>query len=65
MRTSQGLAGKPAASLRYCQPRLRDEVFISLSVSFIALSATIPNVEDVAEWLEAPPDGVKVYACFY
>jgi len=26
-----------------------------------ALSATLPNVEDVATWLEVPPEGMMVY----
>uniref|UniRef100_K3YZG7 DNA 3'-5' helicase n=1 Tax=Setaria italica TaxID=4555 RepID=K3YZG7_SETIT len=29
------------------------------NVRFIAVSATIPNIEDIAEWLLAPPEGVK------
>ncbi|KAL6899412.1 hypothetical protein ACP4OV_006070 [Aristida adscensionis] len=29
------------------------------NVRFIAVSATIPNVEDIAEWLLAPPEGIK------
>ncbi|GBF89417.1 ATP-dependent DNA helicase-like protein [Raphidocelis subcapitata] len=28
---------------------------------FVAVSATIPNIGDVAAWLGVPPDGVKVY----
>ena len=32
---------------------------------FIALSATIPNVEDVAEWLEAPPECESVRSFAY
>ncbi|RLM79899.1 hypothetical protein C2845_PM12G20550 [Panicum miliaceum] len=29
------------------------------SVRFVAVSATIPNIEDIAEWLLAPPEGIK------
>ncbi|CAL5020883.1 unnamed protein product [Urochloa decumbens] len=29
------------------------------NVRFIAVSATIPNIEDIAEWLLAPPEGIK------
>ncbi|KAL9674417.1 hypothetical protein QQ045_030689 [Rhodiola kirilowii] len=29
------------------------------TVRFLAVSATIPNVEDLAEWLMAPPQGIK------
>ncbi|WVZ74587.1 hypothetical protein U9M48_022751, partial [Paspalum notatum var. saurae] len=29
------------------------------NVRFIAVSATIPNIEDIAEWLRAPPEGIK------
>lgn len=32
------------------------------SVRFIAVSATIPNIADIAAWLEAPlPGGLRVY----
>lgn len=27
----------------------------------MAVSATIPNAEDIAEWLEVPETGLKVY----
>lgn len=27
----------------------------------MAVSATIPNTVDIAEWLEVPPQGLKVY----
>ena len=30
-------------------------------VRFVAVSATIPNVHDIAQWLHAPPDGVLVF----
>lgn len=30
------------------------------SVRFVAVSATIPNVRDIAEWLQVPPQGLKV-----
>uniref|UniRef100_A0A0D9VIC9 DNA 3'-5' helicase n=1 Tax=Leersia perrieri TaxID=77586 RepID=A0A0D9VIC9_9ORYZ len=29
------------------------------NVRFVAVSATIPNIEDIAEWLAAPPEGIK------
>ncbi|CAO2046611.1 unnamed protein product [Urochloa humidicola] len=29
------------------------------NVRFVAVSATIPNIEDIAEWLLAPPEGIK------
>ncbi|KAF0931605.1 hypothetical protein E2562_005569 [Oryza meyeriana var. granulata] len=29
------------------------------NVRFIAVSATIPNIEDIAEWLAVPPEGIK------
>ncbi|CAA7397582.1 unnamed protein product [Spirodela intermedia] len=29
------------------------------NVRFLAVSATIPNIEDLAEWLMAPPGGIK------
>ncbi|XP_066318886.1 ATP-dependent DNA helicase MER3 homolog isoform X1 [Miscanthus floridulus] len=29
------------------------------NVRFIAVSATIPNIEDIAQWLLAPPEGIK------
>lgn len=30
------------------------------NVRFMAVSATIPNVQDIAEWLHVPPEGLKV-----
>jgi ATP-dependent DNA helicase HFM1/MER3 len=30
-------------------------------VRFVAVSATIPNVKDIADWLLVPPPGLKVY----
>ena len=29
------------------------------SVRFVAVSATIPNIRDIAQWLMVPPAGVK------
>ncbi|KAL5212478.1 hypothetical protein ABZP36_023325 [Zizania latifolia] len=29
------------------------------NVRFISVSATIPNIEDIAEWLAVPPEGIK------
>uniref|UniRef100_J3LET8 DNA 3'-5' helicase n=1 Tax=Oryza brachyantha TaxID=4533 RepID=J3LET8_ORYBR len=29
------------------------------NVRFVAVSATIPNIEDIAEWLEVPSEGIK------
>lgn len=31
------------------------------SVRYVAVSATIPNVRDLAEWLGAPPAGIKCF----
>ncbi|XVF14070.1 hypothetical protein REPUB_Repub09cG0025100 [Reevesia pubescens] len=31
------------------------------SVRFLAVSATIPNIEDLAEWLEVPVQGIKMF----
>ncbi|KAL4457640.1 hypothetical protein ABPG75_012505 [Micractinium tetrahymenae] len=31
------------------------------SVRFVAVSATIPNVQDLAEWLGVPPAGIKCF----
>ncbi|KAL4421686.1 hypothetical protein ABPG77_010630 [Micractinium sp. CCAP 211/92] len=31
------------------------------SVRFVAVSATIPNVQDLAEWLDVPPGGIKCF----
>ena len=43
-------------------PRLREmrEQAIG-SVRYVAVSATIPNVRDLAEWLGAPPAGIKCF----
>ena len=30
-------------------------------VRFVAVSATIPNIGDIAAWLEVPPAGLLVY----
>jgi hypothetical protein len=30
-------------------------------VRFVAVSATIPNIEDIAAWLEVPQPGLLVY----
>lgn len=30
-------------------------------VRYMAVSATIPNVRDLAEWLDAPPAGIKCF----
>jgi replicative superfamily II helicase len=35
------------------------------AVRFIAVSATIPNVADIADWLAAPPEGLKVRQAAY
>ncbi|KAG8071458.1 hypothetical protein GUJ93_ZPchr0006g46127 [Zizania palustris] len=31
------------------------------NVRFISVSATIPNIEDIAEWLAVPPEGIKSF----
>lgn len=31
------------------------------SVRFVAVSATIPNVHDIARWLRVPQRGLRVY----
>lgn len=31
------------------------------SVRFVAVSATIPNAADIAQWLGVPPAGLKIY----
>ena len=31
------------------------------SVRFVAVSATIPNVKDIAQWLLVPPAGLKEF----
>jgi replicative superfamily II helicase len=31
------------------------------SVRFVAVSATIPNIQDLARWLAVPPSGVKFF----
>ncbi|PSC72871.1 putative ATP-dependent DNA helicase HFM1 isoform B [Micractinium conductrix] len=31
------------------------------SVRFVAVSATIPNLQDLAEWLAVPPQGIKCF----
>ncbi|KAJ3671463.1 hypothetical protein LUZ60_007542 [Juncus effusus] len=31
------------------------------SVRFVAVSATIPNIGDIGEWLQAPPEGIKKF----
>ncbi len=31
------------------------------AVRFVAVSATIPNVRDIGDWLRVPPSGLKVY----
>lgn len=33
------------------------------SVRFVAVSATIPNVADIAAWLRVPPEGFKARTC--
>ncbi|KAA6419380.1 MAG: putative ATP-dependent DNA helicase HFM1-like [Trebouxia sp. A1-2] len=30
-------------------------------VRFVAVSATIPNIQDIAEWLQVPPAGLKAF----
>ena len=30
-------------------------------VRFVAVSATIPNVRDIAQWLLVPPEGLKEF----
>ena len=30
-------------------------------VRYVAVSATIPNVQDLAQWLGAPPAGIKCF----
>jgi ATP-dependent DNA helicase HFM1/MER3 len=42
---------------------MRDFAPESISpLRYIALSATIPNIEDIAEWLQVPQVGIKRYA---
>ena len=31
------------------------------NVRFVAVSATVPNIEDIAAWLETPPMAVKTF----
>ena len=31
------------------------------SVRFVAVSATVPNIQDIASWLETPPSAVKTF----
>jgi ATP-dependent DNA helicase HFM1/MER3 len=31
------------------------------SVRFVAVSATIPNIADLAKWLQVPPQGLRQY----
>eukprot|EP01080_Neovahlkampfia_damariscottae_P011936 gene11936-5337_t len=35
------------------------------NLRIIALSATIPNIEDIGEWLNAPTEGIKVFGDEY
>ncbi|KXZ47537.1 hypothetical protein GPECTOR_34g696 [Gonium pectorale] len=40
-------------------PELREHAISRLRL--VAVSATIPNVRDIATWLRVPPEGLKVY----
>ncbi|KAH9742356.1 DExH-box ATP-dependent RNA helicase DExH17 [Citrus sinensis] len=40
-----------------CNPEMKSSSLAS--VRFLAVSATIPNVEDIAEWLNVPVQGIK------
>ncbi|KAL2940595.1 DExH-box ATP-dependent RNA helicase DExH17 [Bienertia sinuspersici] len=40
-----------------CRPELKSSPLAR--VRFVAVSATIPNLEDLAEWLVVPPQGMK------
>ncbi len=51
MRASAEMADRPSAKLRFIAVRLDAQILIVLQ-----LSATIPNIEDIAEWLEAPEE---------
>ncbi|KAH9603029.1 hypothetical protein KSS87_009502, partial [Heliosperma pusillum] len=40
-----------------CRPEMKSNTLAH--VRFIAVSATIPNLEDLADWLMVPPEGMK------
>ncbi|KAL9454808.1 hypothetical protein AB3S75_010249 [Citrus x aurantiifolia] len=40
-----------------CNPEMKSSSLAS--VRFLAVSATIPNIEDIAEWLNVPVQGIK------
>ncbi|KAK1369615.1 Helicase ATP-binding domain-containing protein [Heracleum sosnowskyi] len=40
-----------------CNPEMKSSVLAH--VRFLSVSATIPNIEDVAEWLRVPVQGIK------
>ncbi|KAG6719998.1 hypothetical protein I3842_03G036300 [Carya illinoinensis] len=40
-----------------CKPEMRSSPLAD--VRFLAVSATIPNIEDLAEWLQVPAQGIK------
>ena len=53
-----------AALLRCCAAvrRLREMREQPIGgIRFIAVSATIPNLQDVADWLSVPPSGIKCF----
>jgi hypothetical protein len=54
---SQAAPSKPDPSC----PSTADPQHAVRSVRFVAVSATIPNVRDIADWLRVPEQGLKLY----
>lgn len=54
-------AHTPSASLRFIAVRCYDSQLLIIAPDKQKLSATIPNIEDIGEWLNAPKQGVKVF----
>jgi hypothetical protein len=63
----RGFEGLPSYSRRM---QLRQHVVIAAmcpaqnpiaNVRFVAVSATIPNIKDIGDWLGVPPQGIKVF----